>query len=360
MPDAHPRHRRLVTNAHARPPFGVEHGPGFGDEAVGVKRRWQDATWLRSAAAPVALAVLAACGSAGAERRAVSGPDPVTELFTSLDVLPETTTTSAPVTTTTTEALPEAPADDARSTGVRAVQVRLAALGYDVGVPDGGLGDRTAHALMSFQKVEGLPRTAAIDDATVAALDTASTPGPMVPDGAATRIEIDLDRQVLLLWKGGSLARILNASTGSGEHYCVDGECDVAVTRPGAFRIGRKFDGMEVSRLGRLYHPMYFDGGIAIHGSPSVPAHPASHGCVRIPMYASGSFHTQVAGGTWVYVVGTPAGDVPAAPPPDEPTVQIADPEPEPPTTTTAPPATTTTEPAPTTTSSSSTTTPGG
>ncbi len=61
------------------------------------------------------------------------------------------------------------------------------------------------------------------------------------------------------LLAGGSLARVLNASTGSGQRYCVDGDCDVAVTRPG-----------------QLHHPVYFDGGIAIHGSPDPsPTQPA-------------------------------------------------------------------------------------
>ncbi len=298
-----------------------------------------------------ALVSLAACGRTAPEQRAAPGPDPVAEMFAAADTVPQTTTTSEPTTTTTAEPAP-APGTVAPrgSATVRDVQRRLAELGYDVGVADGGLGERTSHAVMSFQKVEGLDRTGRIDEATTDALARASTPRALVPGAQATRVEIDLDRQVLFFWQGGSLARVLNASTGSGERYCVDGECDVAVTRPGTFRIGRKFNGMEVSRLGQLYHPMYFDGGIAIHGSPSVPAHPASHGCVRIPMYASGSFHTQVPGGTWVYVVGTPTAAVPAAPPPDEPTVRVVDPPPAPVKTTTEPPVTTAPEPATTTT----------
>ena len=32
---------------------------------------------------------------------------------------------------------------------------------------------------------------------------------------------------------------------------------------------------------------MYFVGGYAIHGNPSVPSFPASHGCVRVPMWAA-------------------------------------------------------------------------
>ncbi len=303
--------------------------------------------------------LLGACGSGGTEQRTgpgpVLGPDPAVVATADTVVETTTTTTTEPAPTTTAEPVREAPAESG-SGDVRALQLRLAELGYDVGVADGGFGDRTSHAVMSFQKVEGLSRTGRIDAATTEALAGASPPGPIVPGGHATRVEIDLDRQVLFFWRDGSLARILNASTGNGERYCVEGDCDVAVTRPGTFRIGRKFDGLEVSRLGELYHPMYFDGGIAIHGSPSVPGHPASHGCVRIPMYASGSFHTQVPGGTWVYVVGTPTGDVPPAPPPDEPITQVVDPEPPPaepppePTPTTTEPPTTTTEPPPTTT----------
>lgn len=306
----------------------------------------------RRGATATVLVVLAACGSVEPERRAAPGPDPVSDMFVADDAVVETTTTTEPATPTTAEPGPAARRAEG-SDAVRSAQRRLAQLGYDVGAADGGLGERTAHALMSFQKVEGLPRTGRLNDATIAALPGASSPGPMVPGGQPTRVEIDLDRQVLFFWQGGSLARVLNASTGSGERYCVAGDCDVAVTRPGTFRIGRKFNGLEVSRLGELYHPMYFDGGIAIHGSPSVPAHPASHGCVRIPMYASGSFHNQVPGGTWVYVVGTPTGPVPAAPPPDAPTLKVADPAPPASTTTTTePPVTTTTEPrpAPTTT----------
>jgi lipoprotein-anchoring transpeptidase ErfK/SrfK len=31
-----------------------------------------------------------------------------------------------------------------------------------------------------------------------------------------------------------------------------------------------------------LYRPKYFHGGVAVHGYTSVPATPASHGCVRV------------------------------------------------------------------------------
>jgi len=34
--------------------------------------------------------------------------------------------------------------------------------------------------------------------------------------------------------------------------------------------------------LGVLYRPRFFVGGVAVHGAPSVPNYPASHGCVRV------------------------------------------------------------------------------
>jgi lipoprotein-anchoring transpeptidase ErfK/SrfK len=57
------------------------------------------------------------------------------------------------------------------------------------------------------------------------------------------------------------------------------------VTPPGSFTIGRRIDGWRTSELGKLYNPLYFNGGIALHGAPSVPLGPASHGCVRLPMH---------------------------------------------------------------------------
>ena len=34
-----------------------------------------------------------------------------------------------------------------------------------------------------------------------------------------------------------------------------------------------------------MYYSMYFLRGFAIHGYASVPPYPASHGCVRLPLW---------------------------------------------------------------------------
>ena len=50
---------------------------------------------------------------------------------------------------------------------------------------------------------------------------------------------------------------------------------------PLGWRVYRKVTGFDWV----LWYPMYFLRGFAIHGYPSVPAYPASHGCVRVPMW---------------------------------------------------------------------------
>lgn len=276
------------------------------------------------------------------------------------DIEATATTETSLATTSSTKPGPTTTRPGAKE--VMALQVRLAELGYDIGKADGVMGGRTAHTILAFQKVEGLKRTGADSPELRAALSTASRPSAMVPGGASTRIEVDLTRQVLFHWRGGQLVRILSISSGNGEKYCVKGACDIAVTPPGSFRIGRKAAGLEVAPLGELWWPMYFNGGIAIHGSPSVPAYPASHGCIRIPMYAAPTLFEQVDRGTSVILVGRGPGPegaraVPPPEPPPSPQPVVEPPPDEPPATTSTLPETVTTEAERPTTSSSTPTT---
>jgi lipoprotein-anchoring transpeptidase ErfK/SrfK len=66
--------------------------------------------------------------------------------------------------------------------------------------------------------------------------------------------------------------RILDASTGKSS----------TPTPVGNFSVQRRIDGWRQSPLGLLWRPNYFFRGYAVHGSTSVPAFPASHGCVRV------------------------------------------------------------------------------
>jgi lipoprotein-anchoring transpeptidase ErfK/SrfK len=117
----------------------------------------------------------------------------------------------------------------------------------------------------------------------------------------ATSIEVDISAQRLYLYKGGQLARVIPVSTGTGRRYCEKGSCGVARTPRGRFRIGHRINGWRTSRLGKLYNPLYFSGGYAIHGG-RIPGYPASHGCVRIPMGVASWFPSQVPNGTPVWI----------------------------------------------------------
>ena len=109
----------------------------------------------------------------------------------------------------------------------------------------------------------------------------AGRPAPRQPSGS--HLEIDLDRQILVVVDAGQIRWVLNTSTGNGEAYAASGGgTAVASTPRGSFAIGRQIDGLRKAPLGTRYRPKYFHGGIAIHGAGQIPAHPASHGCARV------------------------------------------------------------------------------
>ncbi|MDT7551372.1 MAG: hypothetical protein QOE84_3766 [Actinomycetota bacterium] len=165
---------------------------------------------------------------------------------------------------------------------VLTLEKRLAAQKADVGAVDGVFDYDLAHAVLAFQKSQGIARTSVYDGATRVRLGAPVAVRLRNP-AAGRAIEIDLRKQVLYLSEGGVLRRILDVSTGSGKLYEQDGVTHRATTPLGSFAIQRKInDPNHKSPLGILYRPAFFYQGWAIHGSSSVPAFPASHGCVRI------------------------------------------------------------------------------
>ncbi|MCA1842878.1 MAG: L,D-transpeptidase family protein [Actinobacteria bacterium] len=289
----------------------------------------------------LALVLLGSCAAPGGGDTTVPGAAglAVAPIVTTTTTTVPTTTTAAPI--TTIPGRPSLPGlgPGSRGPDVLALEQRLADLRYDPGKVDGTFDWATHHGVMAFQKVQSLPRSGRATDDVLNLITQVGAPGPMLPDGGADRVEVDLHRQVLFLYRAGALNKILSISTGSGRRYCVEGQCAVAVTPGGSFRVSRRIAGWRTSRLGKLYNPLYFNGGIAIHGAPSVPAYPASHGCVRIPMSSAGWFPGMVPNGTPVYVLGGHRAAVPfneQAPGEGDPAASS---------TTTAPSTTTTTGP---------------
>ncbi len=227
---------------------------------------------------------------------------------------PPVASTSVPVTTSTVPvpgiAIPRGRTLKSGRSGpdVLALEQRLEELRYDTGKVDGKFDQSTWQGVVAFQKVNGLKRTGTVDDTLKGIIEQSLLPSGLIVSGGPTRIEVDISRQVLFLYKDGSLYRVVSVSSGSGKKYCdVSGKtgeqvCGEATTPRGKFRIQRRIPGWRESDLGKLYNPLYFTGGFAFHGAPSVPAYPASHGCVRLPMAVAEWFPGAVANGTSVYV----------------------------------------------------------
>ena len=151
---------------------------------------------------------------------------------------------------------------------VLALERRLSELRYALRGVDSTYATDTFEAVLAFQKVNGLARTGRVDAALWGRLATASVPRPRYPGG--TRIEVDKTRQLLFDVERGQVKRVVHVSTGATGN-----------TPLGTWRVYRKVTGFDWV----LWYPMYFLRGFAIHGYPSVPAYPASHGCVRVPMW---------------------------------------------------------------------------
>lgn len=163
---------------------------------------------------------------------------------------------------------------------------RLWTLGYWAGPADGRFDSASRHALVAFQKVERRPLTGSLTREELDALRNASRPVPQ--HARYAHVEIDLERQVLFLVdETRTVMRILPVSTGNSQLYMDHGQVHRARTPTGTFKVLRKINGWRLSSLGLLYYPSYILNGIAVHGSFSIPTHPASHGCIRIPMFAA-------------------------------------------------------------------------
>lgn len=160
------------------------------------------------------------------------------------------------------------------------LQQRLSALGYWLGPPDGYFGDSTQQAVYALEKAAGINRSGIVDAQFVAALNEGVVPHPRTTSGDA--VDVDLEDDLVMFVKNGSLQYVLNTSTGGGYTYTQDGVTNVAITPRGVFSITHVVDGLVIDTLGALWRPRYFYEGFAIHGDSYVPPYPVSHGCVRV------------------------------------------------------------------------------
>ena len=165
--------------------------------------------------------------------------------------------------------------------------------------------DANRQAVIAFQKVSRLARTGKLTEKLIATILTASRPAAN-DSTHMFHVEVDLNRQVLfVVEQNDRVSRILPVSTGNGKYFETPEEGGrYALTPRGHFKVYYKISGWRKSKLGLLYDPMYIKSGVAIHGAPAVPPKPASHGCIRIPMFAADAMLHMIPVGTPVTVFG--------------------------------------------------------
>jgi lipoprotein-anchoring transpeptidase ErfK/SrfK len=268
-------------------------------------------------AAAVALSACSGSPSPSAEAATVPSTVAVATLASSTTTEPSTTVpatepvTTEPATTVapTTVAPTTVPADPdyvgvfpeplravgtGNGTETAKIQLRLLQLGFWVNGADGTYGLTTKQAVMAFQKYIGIqPATGSVDDATAAYLTNLEWRAKGRAETGRV-VEVDKARQLLFFSTDGRTQWVFNTSTGSGEVYTEEDKnspgvtiTDVADTPDGKFKVNRERpEGWWEGDLGEIYRPKYFNGGIAVHGSNSVPNYPASHGCVRLTVPA--------------------------------------------------------------------------
>ena len=154
---------------------------------------------------------------------------------------------------------------------VEFLQHRLRELRYLVSL-SGRFDGATQRAILAYRKVGGLPRNSRAAAYIVERLARKQGRFRSKYPRHGKHVEADLSRQVLVLHdRNGKVFRILHMASGTSSTPTVRGSFRVYSKTPGTNSLG-------------MVHSIYFVGGYAIHGYPSVPAYPASHGCLRIPI----------------------------------------------------------------------------
>jgi len=171
---------------------------------------------------------------------------------------------------------------------VRLLQVGLSKLAYVTPV-NGKHDNATGRAVMAFRKVNGMNRASGANSNVMRALFAGRGGYRLRFPKAGKHAEVDISRAVLVLAERGRPVRIYHASPGKPS----------TPTVRGSFRVYRRSPG---TNSHGMVHSAYFIRGYAVHGYASVPAYPASHGCVRVPVPNARSIYNWFTMGTRIDV----------------------------------------------------------
>jgi len=171
---------------------------------------------------------------------------------------------------------------------VRLLQITLRRLKY-VTPLNGRHDGATGRAVMAYRKVNGMSRTFSASTNVMRSLFAGKGGFKLKFPKAGRHLEADLSRAVLVLADKGKVERIYHTSPGKPSTPTVRGSFRVYRRQPGTNSHG-------------MVHSAYFIRGYAVHGYASVPAYPASHGCLRVPVPDARSIYNWLTMGTRVDV----------------------------------------------------------
>jgi putative cell wall-binding protein len=140
--------------------------------------------------------------------------------------------------------------------------------GYVLHDVDGYTDRFSVWAVYAFEKVAGLGANGHFAEREWRAMLRNPRLPVRRPDLPKTHVEINIGKQLILLIKDGKVRNHIHTSTGKPSTPTIRGTFTVYEKRN-----YRQSNGM--------YRSIFFHGGYAMHGYPSIPLYPASHGCAR-------------------------------------------------------------------------------
>jgi hypothetical protein len=173
-------------------------------------------------------------------------------------------------------------------TGVTLLKAGLRALGYPAGYGP-VYGDETARSVMAFRKTNSMARTFTASRNVFERVLAGKGAFKLRYPNAGKHVEADLSRQVVVLADGGKPVATYHSSSGAWVTPTILGRYHFYLKSPGTNAKG-------------MYMSNFFIRGYAIHGYPSVPTYPASHGCLRVPNADAVAIFNWVHVGDPIYV----------------------------------------------------------
>ncbi len=159
-----------------------------------------------------------------------------------------------------------------------AVESALARLRLPTGSANGSYDALTRRAVCAWRTVTGRKAHRGLPSASESRAIVATKRLPRPRSGMVSGVNVSVTCQAAFWVSGDRYRRVMAATTGKPGYR----------TRLGVWRIFRTHHVWRYSTIypeARMYKPMQFSGGQAIHGSSTdrlVKSYPASHGCVRM------------------------------------------------------------------------------